>query len=171
MHRLVVHLDDEAASVARFGPVLYVVWRKPETPIAVPHMDAAADAILSQYGGGRNLLYVHRTPNMPSVALHSDETYEAVMAHFDRTERHSRAAGLGLEVSGFIGAAVRAMVAGVLLARRSEVKTKAFRDARLAVRWLAQQTSIDAPFDPDALIDQLRGHELCRVVGFEQDFR
>jgi hypothetical protein len=91
------------------------------------------------------------------------------MRHFDRTEPYFRAAALAIEATGFAGAVVRSATAGVMLIRRSRVKTKVLDDARVGVRWLATMATPSAPFDPDAMIEALREHELCRVLGFEED--
>jgi hypothetical protein len=170
MEDLITHVDDESAAVVRFGPVLYVVWRAPDTANPIPYCDEAVEALLMRYGRGRNLYYVHRAPEAGSFGKH-DTTREAVMKHFDRTEPYFRAAALAIEATGFAGAVVRSVTAGVMLMRRSQVKAKVFDDARLGVRWLASMTAPGSgSFDPNAMIRELRSRELCRTLGFEQDF-
>ncbi len=166
---LITHLDDASGAVVRFGPVLYVVWRDPDASNPIPYADEAVRALTMRYGRGRNLLYVHRAPDSASVS-HKEKTREEVMKHFDRTEPYFRAAALAIEATGFAGAVVRSVTAGVTLMRRTQVKTKVFDDARVGVRWLATMTDPSARFDPDAMIRQLRDRDLCRVLGFEQDY-
>ena len=165
---LITHLDSDAGAVVRYGPVLYVVWRNPDTVEPVPYADQAANAMVRRYGRGRNLLYVHRAPD--GVGRHGNETREAVMAHFDRTEPYFRAAALAIEATGFAGAAVRSVTAGVLLVRRNGPVSKVFNDARVGVRWLETMADPSAPFDAEAMIRKLRAQELCRVVGLEADY-
>src|SRR5690606_6567001 len=121
--------------------------------------------LMRRYGSGRKLLYVHRTPDAGAFSRHGDETRNAVMKHFDRTEPYFRAAALAIETTGFAGTAVRSVTAGVMLVRRTAVKSKVFDDARAAIRWLATMCDPSAPFDPEAMIAGLRQRELCRVFG------
>jgi len=162
---LVTHLDGSQGAVVRYGPVLYVVWRAPTAESPVAEADEAVRALTRRYGSERKLLYVHRAPDATSFSRHGDEARDAVMKHFDRTEPYFRAAALAIEATGFGGAAVRSITAGVTLVRRTAVKTKVFDDARSGLRWLSAQCDPSAPFDPDAMIAELRKRELCRVFG------
>ncbi len=163
MEDLIIHLDDESGAVVRFGPVLYVVWRAPDNANPIQYADEAVRALITRYGKGRNLHYVHRAPDTGTVGGHSEKTREAVMKHFDRTEPYFRAAALAIEATGFAGAVVRSVTAGIMLVRRSGLKTKVFDDARLGLRWLATMTDKVTSFDPDAMITELSGRELCRL--------
>ena len=170
MEELVTHLDDESGAVVRFGPVVYVVWRAVDSQAPISHADDAVRAMVSRYGRGRNLLYVHRAPESTGMGGHSEGTREAVMKHFDRTEAYFRAAALAIEATGFAGAVVRSVTAGVMLMRRAQLKTKVFDDARLGVRWLSTMCEPSHSFDANAMIGALRSRELCRTLGFEQDY-
>lgn len=170
MEKLVTHFDTPEGAVVRWGPVLYVVWRQRDTAAPVPHADAAADEMVRRYGSERRLLYVHRTPPEYPVGPHSSKTMNVIMAHFERTETFFGAAALAIEATGFAGAAIRSVAAGVLLLRRSQVEHRAFRDARLGLRWLQRVAHPEAGFDAEAMIGKLKSRELCRTVGFEADF-
>jgi hypothetical protein len=162
---LVIHLDSPEGAVVRYGPVLYVVWRAPTPASPVREADEAVRALTRRYGSERKLLYVHRAPDTTSFSRHGDEARDAVMKHFDRTEPYFRAAALAIEATGFGGAAVRSITAGVMLVRRTAVKTKVFDDARAGLRWLATQRDPSTAFDPDAMIAGLRKRELCLLFG------
>lgn len=166
---MITHLDNETAAVVRFGPVLYVLWRAYDSLAAVGHCDEAVRALTSRYGRGRNLFYVHRAPGSSSGHGQSDKTRDAVMKHFDRTEPYFRGSAIIIEATGFIGAMVRSVAAGVTLIRRSAVKSKVFDDVGPGVRWLATMGDEASSFEPDVLMAELGERGLCRVAGLDRE--
>jgi hypothetical protein len=141
--------------------VIYVVWRDVSSTAPIAAADAAIEEMVARYGEGRRLFYVHRTPDRPGFQRTSGELRRAAIAHFERQEERFIAAALAMEAKGLAGTMSRAITAGVLLVRKSQVRSEPFVDARDGVRWLAELSGDDNPFDADEMINALVAADLC----------
>jgi len=152
---LQVHLDDATGAVATFGPVIYVVWRAHDSSNNIVVADKAVKQLVAQYGPGRKLFYVQRAPADGSVVKTKPEVRDAAMNHFEETDEHFWGTAVAIEVEGFAGSIIRSVTAGVMLVRRTTIKTETFKDARQGVRWLALAAKDVNPFDGDAMVRAL----------------
>jgi cytochrome c556 len=158
---LKIYLDDATGAVATFGPVVYVVWRAHN---AIEPVDAAERAVVDlgeRYGEGRVLFYVHRAPNESGMIRSNPEVRDAMMRHFERHDRRFLAAAVAIEAEGFSGSIIRSVTAGVLLVRKTAVRTESFKDARDAVRWLGVLSKQASPFDAEAMVGALSAKGLA----------
>jgi hypothetical protein len=161
-HTLTLHHDDEDATVCRFGPVIYIVWRSAQALAPVTAADAAIEEMAAQFGEDRRLYYVHRATDRPGFQRSDPAVRKAMMDHFRRHEERFLAAVVAIEAKGVWGGVIRSISSGVmLLLRRSGVRTEVFRDVRDGVRWLAEYGHETSPFDPQQLIDALTEADLC----------
>ncbi len=158
---LKLHLDDDDGAVCSYGPVLYVVWRDTSSTAPIPVADAAIEEMCARYGEERRLFYLHRAPDRPGFHRSDSELRKATLDHFERHESRFAAAAIAIEASGFSGAVLRSITAGVLLVRQTQLKTESFKDAREGVRWLKSRASDGNAFDSEAMIEALAAHGLC----------
>lgn len=154
---LLVHLDDkDSGAVCSFGPVVYVVWRSHASIDCIKHADLAIDRMVKRYGDGRKLFYVQRAPHSGGIMKANPEVREAAMAHFERHDARFFATAVAIEAQGFSGSVIRSVTAGVLLVRKTAVRTESFKDARDGVRWLGGLAKDINPFDAELMIKQLQ---------------
>jgi hypothetical protein len=155
-----VELNSPKGACARFGPVVMTVWRQAEAEV-IAAADVAVDAMVKRYGTSRGLYYVQRVPHLPNM-MHSDAaTRTAALEHFDRVDPYFQAAAVCIEATGFAASVVRSVSAGVMLVRRSAIKTESFREARAGIRWLATLADgTPTAFDADACIAALDAERL-----------
>ena len=155
---LMIHLDGPTGGVCSFGPVIYVVWRAHDSVDPINTADVAIEKLVARYGAGRKLFYVQRAPQQEGRAAYRSDpkVREAALRHFERQDPHFAAAAVAIEAIGFSGSVIRSITGGVLLVRRTAVKTEAFKDARDGVRWLSGRAREVSPFDAEAMIDALQ---------------
>lgn len=158
---LQVHLDDDDGAVCSYGPVIYVVWRDSGSTSPIDAADAAIDRMCAEYGEDRRLFYLHRAPDRPGMHRTDSELRKATLEHFARHESRFAAAALAIEASGFGGAVLRSITAGVLLVRPTRIETESFKDARAGVRWLMSRAGEHNRFDGEAMIEALTERGLC----------
>ncbi len=157
---LKTYLNDATGAVVTYGPIVFVVWRAHN---AIEPVDAAERAVVdlaAQYGEGRKLFYVHRAPNEAGMPRSKPEVRDAMMKHFERHDGRFAAAAVAIEAEGFGGSIIRSVTAGVLLVRKTAVRTESFKDARDALRWLAVVAQPISPFDAEAMIAELSKQKL-----------
>ena len=87
---------------------------------------------------------------------------DAMMKHFERHDSRFCAAAVAIEAEGFGGSIIRSVTAGVLLVRKTAVRTESFKDARDALRWLQVLAKDVTPFDAEAMIAELSARKLAR---------
>jgi cytochrome c556 len=159
---LVIHFDDkDTGAVATWGPVVYVVWRSHASLDCIQHADLAVERLVKRFGAGRKLFYVQRAPHSGGIMKANPEVREGAMKHFERHDAHFAAAAVAIEAQGFSGSVIRSVTAGVLLVRKTAVKTESFKDARDGVRWLATIAKDVNPFDAEAMIKALEAADLA----------
>ncbi len=158
---LVVHLDTAKGAVCTYGPVIQVVWRTHDSVEPLLFADNAIARMVTTYGEGRKLFYVQRAPHLAGVRKNDPAVRDAALKHFERHDARFVAAAVAIEAEGFGGSVIRSVTAGVLLVRKTAVKTECFKDARDGVRWLGKLAATVNPFDADDMIRQLERGQLA----------
>lgn len=156
---LVVHLDDDVGVVCSYGPLIYVVWRRHDSTMPIEMADRAIDGLIHRYGDGRKFFYVHRAPPKTLGVKSEPEVRPRAMKHFEDHDARFVAAAVAIESDGFGASVVRSVSAGVMLVRRTAVKTEVFKDARDGVRWLAEESRRHpgaVPFDGEGAVAALQ---------------
>jgi len=159
MNFLHVHQDNDQGAVASYGPVVFVVWRQ-HVVANFDVIDQAIDELVAREGAGRRLFYVHRAPAGALQVRNDPSVLARATVHFDRHDPHFAASAVAIESTGFGATIVRSVSAGVMLARRSPVRTELFKDVRMGIRWLADCGRTINAFDADDLIAGLDAHAL-----------
>lgn len=157
-----IYLDDVTGVVATWGPVIFIVWRAHHSTAPIEAAELAVPDLVARYGGDRRLFYVHRAPGGAQVKS-TPRVMEAAMAHFERVDARVAAAAVAIEADGFAGSIIRSVTAGVLLVRKTAVRSASFKDARDGVRWLGAMSPGISPFDGHAVIQALQTAGYCRV--------
>ncbi|MDP2340004.1 MAG: hypothetical protein Q8O67_03515 [Deltaproteobacteria bacterium] len=160
---LKIQLDGPTGAVASFGPVVYLIWRAHDSLDPINAADVVMERLIERYGPGRKIFYVQRAPETDGrAAYRSDpQVRDAALKHFERHDASVAAAAVAIEAVGFRGSVIRSITAGVLLVRRTAIKTEAFKDARDGVRWLAGLARDVNPFDGEAMIKSLEANRLA----------
>jgi hypothetical protein len=153
---LKMYMDGPTGAVCTWGPVVYVVWRGLASFQPIEAADLAIDTLVERYGDGRKILYVQRLPEREPGApafRRDNHVMQGAMAHFERHDPHVVASAVAIESKGFGASVFRSIAGGIMLVRRTEVKTEIFTDAREGVRWLhtLTQPGVNA-FDAAELI-------------------
>lgn len=159
---LVMHLDDkDMGAVCTYGPVVYVVWRSHASVDCIKHADSAIDRLVKRYGDGRKLFYVQRAPHSGGIMKANPEVRDQAMKHFERHDARFAACAVAIEAQGFSGSVIRSVTAGVLLVRKTAVRTESFKDARDGVRWLGTVAKDVNPFDAELMVKALEAGGLA----------
>lgn len=155
---LCVHLDDDCGVVCTYGPALFLVWRRHDSTLPIEVADQAVAGMVAKYGEGRKFVYVHRAPPKTLGIKSGPEVRTRAMKHFEDHDHRFVAAAVAIESDGFGASVVRSVSAGVMLVRRTLVKTEMFKDSRDGVRWLAQEAEKapeGIPFDGEEMVQAL----------------
>jgi hypothetical protein len=156
-----IYLDDASGAVATWGPVVFIVWRAYDSTAPMEAAELAVPDLVARYGEGRKLFYVHRAPGGAKFAS-NPKVREAAMAHFEKHDTRFVAAAVAIEAEGFVASIVRSLTAGVLLVRKTDVRSGSFQESRDAVRWLGPISQTMTPFDAEAMIRALEEALLCK---------
>ena len=130
----VVHFVDGSALIAVDRNLLVGAWWHTATGAHVEAFREGARRILADHGKFASALLIMEGDG---VFTFSDEVRRGATELVRETEAQGAGTALVVLRAGFVGAAIRAFLAGIFLVARSKEPQRAFADTPEAARWLA----------------------------------
>lgn len=103
----------------------------------------------------KRAVYLHFIYESPGFSMPDDAARTAMQRFVNRAGAKFAAAAVVVDQKGFLGAALRSVFSGVLLAVRTPTPTKICADAAEARTFLLSQVKGSVPLDDDALAAEI----------------